>query len=563
MTRTTLPALALVLVSLAGPARAEGPAFERRWVWIMTNLLVDKEADRVVGLIERAGKAGYNGAVLSDTKFNFLDRMPERYFANAARVKAAAGKAGVEIVPAIFPIGYSNGLLANDPNLAEGMAVEKAPYEVKNGAAALVADPGAKLVNGGLEEVRGAKFAGFGYQDEPGRVTVPDREVRHGGAISCRMQDFTAAPVARLIQGAKVRPHACYRLTCWARTRDLKPTSAFRLLAIGASGRTLSFQEGGLEPTRDWTRIDVVFNSQEESQVNLYVGMWGGKSGTLWVDDLAFEEVSLVNVLRREGCPLVVASEDGKTTFAEGRDFEPVADPRLGQVPYAGQFSYAHEGPTIRLKPGSWIKEGDRLRVSWHHPCLVLAGDTACCLSEPKVYELLRDQARRIEDLFHPKMVFMQHDELRVANWCKACQAKKLTAGQLLAENARKCTAILKETSPAATVATWNDMFDPNHNAVKGPYYLVNGSLEGSWEGLDPGVVIVNWHAGKARASLEFFAKRGHRQVIAGYYDDDDNFATWDSARKGVSGVMGFMYTTWASRFGDLERYGRLMAGGK
>ena len=103
-------------------------------------------------------------------------------------------------------------------------------------------------------------------------------------------------------------------------------------------------------------------------------------------------------------------------------------------------------------------------------------------------------------------------------------------------------------------------MFDPNHNAVKGPYYLVNGSLEGSWEGLDRSVAIANWNGGKARASLEFFSKRGHEQVIAGYYDSDDNFATWDSARKGVAGVNGFMYTTWQSRFGDLERYARLLA---
>jgi hypothetical protein len=563
MPRSPLLALALLATSLIGPVQADGPPFERRWVWIMANLLVDKEVDRVAALIERAGKAGYNGAVLSDTKFNILGRMPERYAQNVARVKAAAAKAKVEIIPSVFPIGYSNALLANDPNLAEGMLVERAPYVVKGREARLVPDPATKIINGGLEELRGDKFAGFGYQDEPGKVTVADREVKHGGKTSCRMQDMAATPVSRLIQSIKVRPHACYRLSCWAKTRDLKPTGPFRLVAIGASGRTLSFREGGVEPTQDWTRVDVVFNSQGESQINVYVGMWGGKLGTLWVDDLAIEEISLVNVLRRDGCPLVVASEDGKTTYVEGRDFEPVVDPKLGDVPYAGEYSFGHEGPAIRLKAGSRIKEGERLRVSWYHPSLVLAADTACCLAEPKVYDLLRDQARRIEELFHPRTVFMQHDELRVANWCKACLAKKVTAGQLLAENARKCTAILREVSPRATIVVWNDMFDPNHNAVRGPYYLVNGSLEGSWEGLDPSVVIMNWNGGKAGESLDFFAKRGHRQVIAGYYDDDDNFATWDAARKGVAGVDGFMYTTWAARFGDLERYGKLMTGAK
>ena len=130
-TRATLLALALLAPALVSRSDAAGPVYERRWVWIMANLAVDKEADRVIGLIERAGKDGYNGVVLSDNKFNILDRIPPPYFANAARIKEAARKAKVEIIPAIFPIGYSNALLANDPNLAEGMPVESAPYVVR------------------------------------------------------------------------------------------------------------------------------------------------------------------------------------------------------------------------------------------------------------------------------------------------------------------------------------------------------------------------------------------------------------------------------------------------
>jgi hypothetical protein len=106
-------------------------------------------------------------------------------------------------------------------------------------------------------------------------------------------------------------------------------------------------------------------------------------------------------------------------------------------------------------------------------------------------------------------------------------------------------------------------MFDPNHNAVKN-YYLVNGTIEGSWEGLDAGVVVANWNGGKKRASLDFFAGRGHRQVIAGYYDADDlsGFTAWDEAARGVRGVVGFMYTTWQAKFRLLEAYGKAMGGG-
>jgi hypothetical protein len=536
------------------------PSYDRRWVWVMTNLLVDKEADRVVALIERASRDGYNGVVVSDYKLNFLERMPKYYFEHVERVKKAAEKAKIELVPAVFPIGYSNGLLSNDVNLAEGMPVENAPYVVQGREAVLVPDPSARLVNGDLESTRGDQFTGFGYQDNPGKATFADREVVHKGKVACRMQDLAATPVCRLIQKVKVRSHASYRLSCWAKTRDLAPTGAFRLMAMGASsGRTLSFHEGGLEPTRDWTRIEVVFNTQDQTEVNLYAGLWGGKAGTLWLDELAFEEMSLVNVLRRNGCPLTVTSEDGKLTYVEGKDFEPVIDPKLGMVPYQGEYEFNHPGPTIRLTATSRIQDRDHLRVGWYHPVLVLGSYAACCLTEPKVYQLLGDQARRVNDLYHPRTFFMQHDELRVANWCQACRSRKLTPGELLADNARRCVKILKEVSPEARVVVWSDMFDPNHNAVK-DYYLVNGTLAGSWEGLDRSVTIANWNAGKAKASLDFFAGRGHPQVLAGYYDGDDNFATWDAAARGVPKVTGFMYTTWQNRYDDLERYGKLLS---
>ena len=553
-----------LIVAVGVPRSGSGddatPRYDRRWVWVMTNLLVDAEADRVVALVERAGRAGYNGLVLSDYKLNFLGRMPPTYFEHVARVQEAARQAKVELIPALFPIGYSNGLLANDPNLAEGMRAAAA-FTAQGQTAVFLPDPATRLVNGDLEATKGKTFAGFSYQDAPGVSTVLDRELPHSGASSCRMEGFAATPVCRLIQPVPVRPHACYRLSCWVKTRDLAPIGAFRLLALGKSGgQPLTFHEGGLKPTQDWTRIEVAFNSQEQTEVNLYVGVWGGKSGTLWVDDFAIEEVALVNPLRRPGCPLTVTSVDGKTVYVEGRDFEPISDPKLGMVPFAGEYDFNHPAPPLRLSAGSRIKDGQRLQVSWYHPALVLGSYAACCLSEPKVDDLLKDQARRVNDLFHPRTFFMQHDELRVANWCQACQSRGLTPGQLLADNVRRCVQTLRDVNLDARVMVWSDMFDPNHNAVAG-YYLVNGSLAGAWEGLDPSVIIANWNGGKAKASLDFFAGRGHPQVLAGYYDSDDNLQLWDDAARGVPKVLGFLYTTWENRYDDLERYGQALLG--
>ena len=551
-----------LLIALATRAVADEPEpkYGRRWVWVMANLLVEKERDRVVTLIERAGKDGYNGVVISDYKLNFLQRMPKHYFDNVERVKQVAKKANVEIIPAVFPLGYSNGLLSNDANLAEGMPVENAPFAVKGREALPEHDPSVKLVNGGLEETRDDVFAGFGYQDDPGKSTFADRETVHQGKVSCRMENLAQTPVCRLIQKVKVRPRSCYRLSCWAKTSGLEPVGAFRLLAIGMTGgHSLTFHEGGLEPTKDWSRIEVVFNSQDQTEVNLYAGLWGGKAGTLWLDDLDFEEMSLVNVLRRDGCPLTVTSDDGKVTYNEGRDFATVRDDKLGMVPYEGEYDFGHPAAALRLTANSRINEGSHLRVSWYHPVMVHGSTVACCLTDPKVYDLLRDQARRVNDLYHPRTLFMQHDELRVVNWCLACRSRKRTPGELVADNAARCVRMLKEVSPNASIVVWSDMFDPNHNAVN-DYYLVNGTLEGSWKGLDRSVIIANWNAGKAKASLDFFAGRRHSQILAGYYDGDDNFAVWNAAARGVPRVEGFMYTTWQNRYDDLERYSKRLA---
>jgi hypothetical protein len=555
-----LTALAAALLPAAGPQKVR---YDRRWVYCSYNLLVDKNADAVVALIGRAAKSGYNGMLLADYKFNILERLPERYFKNVARVRRAAAAAGVELIPAVCPIGYSGGLLAHDPNLAEGVPVKDAPFVVRGREAEPVPDPRARLRNGGLEQVRGDRFVGFSYQDDPGTATFADRTVAHRGKVSCRMENMAKVGNCRLIQRVAVRPYACYRLSAYLKTSGLKPAGSFRLLALGTKGeKPLTFFQGGVKPTQDWKKVEVVFNSLDQTEVSLYAGVWGGPAGTLWLDDLRLEELSLVNVLRRPGCPLVVASADGRTVYAEGKDYEPVRDPELGQVPWAGEYTFAHDGATVRLTKGSRIQGGQRLRVSWYHPVIVQGEQVTCCLSEPKVYAILRDQIRRVNDLLHPKTFFLSHDEIRVANWCKACRDRHETPGRLLADNVRRCVKLVREANPGAEVVVWSDMFDPYHNAVD-DYYLVNGSLKGSWQGLPAGVVLANWNGGKAAQSLRWFAKLGHPQIIAGYYDEGiGNFRRWDAAAKGVRGVRGFMYTTWEQDYGDLERFGRALRGG-
>lgn len=563
MNRVTFGVL-MAAATLAVMARADETAagrYPRRWFYAAYNLQVPANVSVVEQLLERAAKAGYNGMVLADYKLQILDRVPDFYFKHAEQVKRKAASLQIELIPAVFPIGYSSGLLSHDPNLAEGPPVIDAPFVARNGEAVPDGKP-VRLVNGDMEYVKGNKILGFSFQDDPGKISFVDRGVVHGGSASCRFENVGkgGSGNGRLIQRVAVRPHTAYRLAAWVRTRDLKPTGDLKLLALGGrNGRPLTFLETKTEATSDWHQIDVVFNSLDETEVNIYAGQWGGGTGTFWLDDLTLREVGLVNVLRRPGCPFTVRNADGTITYEEGKDYAPFADPLLGQVPYAGEYDYDHAAAPLRLTADSRIKEGDRLRVSWYHPIIIHGEQVCCSLVEPKVYELLADQARRVHALFQPATYFFSHDELRVAGWCELSRKSGKTPGQLLAENVGRCAAIVREVNPTARMAVWSDMFDPNHNAVN-HYYLVNGDLAGSWNGLPKEITIVNWNSGKAAASLKFFADRGHEQVIAGFYDGDErNFRHWQEAAKGIDGVNGFMYTTWQSRYQLLERYGELM----
>ena len=82
-----------------------------RWIYCSQNLWVDKNIDQLEALFQRAAKAGYTHVLLSDSKFSKLGDMDARYFRNVERVKKAAAEAKLEIVPALFSVGYSNDLL--------------------------------------------------------------------------------------------------------------------------------------------------------------------------------------------------------------------------------------------------------------------------------------------------------------------------------------------------------------------------------------------------------------------------------------------------------------------
>jgi hypothetical protein len=202
--------------------------------------------------------------------------------------------------------------------------------------------------------------------------------------------------------------------------------------------------------------------------------------------------------------------------------------------------------------------------LSCYHTAIVYEGQVGCSLSDPKVFELCVEQIRKTEEALSPDGYFMSHDEIRCAGWEPAEIENFRTSGELLAYNIRKCYEIAVREGGGKPVYVWSDMFDPNENA-RAKYELVNNTIAGSWNGLDPNVTVMQWGTQvDAAAGLRFFSRRGHKLMIATYYDGDveKDYIVWKRFTAGVPGIIGVMYTTWQNDYSNLEKFAEVWWGG-
>jgi hypothetical protein len=525
----------VVLFGLIGLVQGAAPRLEKRWLFVWRDMNDPTEVERVIARFPKAAADGYNGVVLS---YNVA---PEK----AGKLREAAAQYHMDLIAIVM-----GG--AHNRNDVEGVLARDALFVVHGERAAFVADNPTELHDGNFEDVGGNHFKGWNFQDDEGVTTFADHEITHGGKTSLRMENIgrNVDHHCRLMQEIHLEPHRQYHITVWVKTEGLVGVEPeIKVLAPDANG-SISFQTFHCDATQDWKRYDLCFNSLDNKKGLVYLGSWGGESGKLWWDDLQIEEMALVNVLRRPGCPVTVRQENGEPC-EEGRDYERIVDPELNP------WQAWHEPAPLKLTPSSRIQDGARLRVSYYHPIIVYQDGVTSCLSEPRILEDWKQEVKHADELFHPAAYLMSHDEIRVINQCALCQSQHLTPGELLADNVHKAAEIIRQRRPDAEIWVWSDMFDPMHNAVD-HYYAVNGSLAGSWKGLDKGTGIVNWNGGLKGKNCKFFADLGLRQILSGYYDGDEDgsaIAEWLRNTADVPGIIGAMYTTWEDKYRALDAW--------
>ena len=542
--------LGFLTLALNACAEKNTNSYPDRWVYVARNLTKDQYIEEIQEIAETARQHGLNGMLFA-AGLEDVGQWKEDRLARLEKVKAICKANQIEIIPIIWSVGYGSCLGINK-NLAEGLPCEDVPFIVKGKEARLAPDADVKIVNGGFEEFEKNRMKGYAFHDKPGEVSFPDTNVFHSVKASLRFENFGKYEHghARFMQNLSVKPHRQYRISCWVKTETIEPVNAFTIQVYGPKEciAPVSFD---IPATTDWREVSLVFNSLQYNNLNLYAGLWGGKSGMIWFDDLRIEELALVNVLRRPGTPVTLKSVDGRTFYEEGRDYERIEDSKLSF------WCPRPDNPPIKLAAQSRINDGERLLVKYYHGMAINNGQVTVCMSEPELYKHWRASAAAIKEHLNPDKWFLSMDEIRAGGSCAACKVRQMSMGEILGDCITKQVQIIRDVNPKAKVYIWSDMLDPKHNA-HGDYYLVDGDFTGSWEHVPKDLIMCCWHFKIRDESMRFFSALGFETLAGAYYDADDleNIKGWIETCNHTPKCRGIMYTSWRNKYKLLPDFG-------
>ena len=435
------------------------PDYPIRWVFSTHNLIEQSQISALETIEDTMAAHKLNGLQQNDFKnnvYSIFEGSYPQYFYNVDSLQAYSYNSNVEIIPGVFPFGWSEGILFHDPDIAEGIPTTSS-FLIQSDTGTLVTDPNMILPNGGFENVSNGNFTGWSFYDGPGSVFVDSTTV-HSGKYSARCTDFTTGNPSgdcRFERSVICKPFHGYHMSVWINTQNFQGEEV-QLLAIGhnsAQSTSLTATQFGVPATSNgWSQYNVVFNTLTYDSLYVYCGVWGGSAGTIWFDDFNIEDAGMTNVLRPKA-ELPTVSESGKSTsYVEGKDYATVIDSIMEQN--EGSYPW-HTSPGFKILPGSKINNGDTVQVHFIRPNPVVNdatgdGSTMVCVSEDTLYPILQNQLSLVDAQYHAGKYFMSHDEIREMNWDSACTSRDLSPAALLADNVRKADSIIQEVHPGA-----------------------------------------------------------------------------------------------------------------
>lgn len=574
---------------MTGSALAEKGIFTKRYVFFPRGWKTQKAKEENVLLLERAAAAGYNGIIFGNAGFSKMHTYSktDAFITDFAEFRALAKRLNLTLCP-----NYAYQTIPTHHSLtgAEAFPVRGTPYVAgKDGEAVVEADPTLAIKNPGFEGTVGELPADWRPAGlAKGHQVFVDNEARSGSGSVCFQNLVADQSGCGIKQSMTVKPFRAYELKIWIKTEGFvnaqpsspryrsNPASLAQVAVYGNdwmhwvcyhnSGRMWPNQPN-LKATQGWKEFRMNFNSMSNSSISLRVqpvGYHCAPTGKIWFDDITISEVGLVETVLRSTTPVIVKSaSDPSISYVKGKDFTVVAE-----------TNYDNHGRLI-IPEGSSIKAGDRLTVDWS-----ILGDQegsfasgAWCDNQAFQYliddNLLLHQMTGGMGAYHIAI-----GEWRDAGWDPVCMDLYGNAGGYMAGATLGLEAVCRLFNPKMDIYIKNDMYDPYHNAKTGgrQYFMCNGSLFGSWNGITDSAVVMNWRGSTGEVGVPTnmqvksflfwggldpeFKIKPKRQIIrfncqsGVLHGVDKGLANIAAAEAlGMTGMVGCVYNTWDGRY--------------
>ena len=136
--------MVMLAAMTGGAALSAGPELEWRWVYLPTNLLVDKNVDEGDRRSSARGQRGLQRRGADGQQIHALGPAAGALRGQRPPIRQAIRELKLACIVGVCPIGYSNDLLGRDANLAEGLPVRDAPFVADEGSL-VAADDGVRM----------------------------------------------------------------------------------------------------------------------------------------------------------------------------------------------------------------------------------------------------------------------------------------------------------------------------------------------------------------------------------------------------------------------------------
>ncbi len=374
---------------------------------------------------------------------------------------------------------------------------------------------GITVNNGGFETFTGNVPNGWTMYPTSGYSLLSrDATQRHSGTSSLKWANMSSnynwdrTVHQKLYFGA----HRLIRLHFWYKTSNYN--GRIRIIVLGDDPVNNHFVNGRntVPSTTGWTEITGEFSLYNCDSATVWIGPEEYTTGTLWIDDLTFDNPGPMRMLRRDDTPFAVYKQPGNNLMTEGTDYTITeTDPNSYEDYYAS--------PRFSRVNGGQLAVGNQVTLDYNTGILFQGGRETVCWSMLEPLEYYQQQIRNLDSTLAPDGIKIHMIEVTLAGYDQNCLSRGMTPGQLVGAYVNQMNSIVQARNPGMPIRSYGDAFDVwvkdnrCHPVTTSPWNV------GALQQVDPNVemMVMTDYSRNMDSSFAYFNSDGHSALMSYY----------------------------------------------